>query len=212
MPLFGFALSGAASILLTTSILDDKADTGSTGANIFLVIFTLASYWTFGLLSYHFKIIFMTEKELVVVSPVRFQYRKFEFEGIDDLTWKLLGIYRIGDFRQLNILTSSGYRTNISDFEFINYDSLEKWLIDRTDIKLNLKRKLDVELQQARGNRWTNILIIALLVFFFFKLAFNQRTRTDIDTGIQIAFAILTWRQVVRLIQYQRLINKSKKK
>jgi hypothetical protein len=210
LPLFGFLLFGTFSILLTISFLD-KVDAETTGASIFFVIFILSCYAMFSLLCYRFKVIIMTESKLVIVLPFRFQFRVFKFESIQDLKWDLWGIHRLGDYRKLNILTSSGYRTNISDLEFINYDSLEKRLIDKTDVKLNLHRKMNVELQQAKWNKWLNLVVIVMFVLFFFLLS-NGRMRTDIRFGIQIAIVIITWRLVARLVQYQQRINRSKQR
>lgn len=210
LPLFGFFLFGTISILFTI-LFFDKVDAETTGMTIFFAVFILLCYAMVGLLSYRFKVIIMTDKELIIVLPFRFQHNTFKFSNIENLKWDIWGIHRLGDYRKLNISTSSGYLTNISDFEFINYDSLEKWLVDKTDIKLNLDRKLKVELQQAKWNRWLNVIAIVMFVFYFFILSSGQM-RTDIHFGVQVAIVIVTWRLVVRLVQYQQRINRNEQR
>ena len=111
----------------------------------------------------------------------------------------------------MNVLISSGYDINISDFEFINYDSLEKLLIEKANVKPDLSRKQNVELQQAKWNRWLNVLAIVMFVFYFFVISSGQM-RTDIRFGVQVAIVIVTWRLVVRLVQYQQRINKNEQR
>ena len=210
IPLFGYLFFGTVSIFMTI-LFFDKVDAEKTGVTIFLAIFILACYTTFGLLSYRFKVVVMTDKELIVIIPFRFQCKSFKFENIKDLKWDLWVTYKMGDYRKLVIQTSSGYVTNISDLEFINYDSLEKWLIDSTNLKLNLARKLNIELQQAKANRWLNIIAIVMFVFFFFVLSKGQM-RTDVRFPIQIVMIIINWRLIIRLVQYQQRINENKKR
>jgi len=210
IPLFGFFLFGTISILFTI-LFFDKVDVETTGMTIVFVLFILSCYAMFGLLSYHFKIIIMTDKKLILVLPFRFQYRSLEFASIKNLKWDLWGIYRLGDYRKLNVLISSGYDINISDFEFINYDSLEKLLIEKANVKPDLSRKQNVELQQAKWNRWLNVLAIVMFVFYFFVISSGQM-RTDIRFGVQVAIVIVTWRLVVRLVQYQQRINKNEQR
>ena len=148
----------------------------------------------------------MTNNELIIIMPFRLKYMRFTFDNIKNLQWDLWYTYRTGDYRKLNITTSSGYKTNISDLEFINYNSLEKWLIQKTNIELNLERKLNVELRQAKSNRWLNAVIIVMFVFFFFLFSIGIR-QNNISIFIRIAMVVITWRLVVRLVQYQQLIN-----
>ncbi|WP_162056168.1 hypothetical protein [Pontibacter pamirensis] len=207
LPLFGYVFFGTLSIAMTTLFLD-KFATATTGAVVFLAVFILVCYIMFVLLSYRFKIVVMTDKELIFIIPFRFKLQSFKFDNIKHLKWDLWETYKMGDYRKLVIQTSSGYLTSISDLEFINYNSLETWLINKTDLKLNLDRKLDIELQQAKWNRWLNVVAIVMFVFFFFLFSKGQ-LRTDIRFPIQIAIVIIIWRLLARLIQYQQKINES---
>jgi hypothetical protein len=125
--------------------------------------------------------------------------------------WDLWETFRGGDYRKLSIRTSSGYGANISDLEFINYDRLEIWLLDKTNLELNLDRKLNIEVRQARWNRWLNLFIILMFVFFFGLLSTGNRNGT-IDLVIRILMIIIGWRLVIRLLQYQQRINRDNKK
>jgi hypothetical protein len=191
-----------------TILFLDKVDAATMGATIFFVIFILLCYSMFGLLSYRFKIVAMTDNALIVIMPFRLQYKNLKFDSIDELNWDLWETFRMGDYRKLIIQTSSGFRTNISDLEFINYDSLEKWLVDRTTLKLNLDRKLNIELRQAKWNRWLNLIAIVMFVFFFFLFS-NGQWGNNTGLAIQITMVIITWRLLVRLFKYQKLINES---
>ena len=153
----------------------------------------------------------MTNKKFIVIAPFRFLIKSFSYDSIVDLKWDLWTTHKIGEYRKLLIKTSSGYQTNISDLEFINYDSLEKWLVNRISLELNLERKFYIEVQQAKWNKWLNIVVISLSVFLFFVLS-NGPLRTDIRIPIQIIMIFILWRLVLRLIQYQQNINTSKRR
>jgi len=208
IPFFGYIFFAAASVQSTIMFLN-KVGGATVGAAIFLMAFLLMCFAMFGLISYRLKIVVMTWKGLIIAMPFRFQYRRFEFDNIKDLKWDLWVTHKMGDYRKLTIQTHSGYRTNISDLEFINYDSLEQWLVDRTNLKLNLDRKLHVELQQAKANRWPNILVIALLIFFL-VLLLGTPVNPDVRAAIAIVIVLIIGRLVSRLIQYQQRINENR--
>jgi hypothetical protein len=207
LPFIGYLLFWTIGIFMTIIFLD-KYETATTGAIIFFLTFLLLCYFMVGLLSYRFKIVLLTEEEIKVIIPFRFQFQEFKFSDVAEIKWDLWGTYRTGDYRKLIITNSSGLQTNISDLEFINYDSLEKWILERTSLTLNLERKLNVELQQAKVNRWLNLFIIVVFIFFFFLLSSGQRDN-NINIGIRIAMVFITWRLIVRLVQYQKRINEN---
>jgi hypothetical protein len=191
-----------------TIIFLDKYETATTGATIFFLTFLILCYFMVGLLSYRFKIVLLTKEKIIVIIPFRFQFQEFKFGDFAKIKWDLWGTFRTGDYRKLIITSSSGLHTNISDLEFINYNSLEKWILERTSLELNLERKLNVELQQAKVNRWLNLFIIVVFIFFFFLLSSGQRDN-NINIGIRIAMVFITWRLIVRLVQYQKRINEN---
>jgi multidrug transporter EmrE-like cation transporter len=93
----------------------------------------------------------------------------------------------------------------------MNFDNLEEWLIDKTNIKQNLDKKFNIELKQAKSNWWLNIIVIVIIVVAFFFLS-NIEIRADVRYPIQIALAIITWRLTHSLIKYQKTINENKRK
>ncbi|SHG79768.1 hypothetical protein SAMN04488109_1887 [Chryseolinea serpens] len=194
-----------------TTLFFDKVGTATVGATIFFVLFILLCYAMFGMMSYRFKVIIMTGKELIVIKPFRLQYKRFKFDSIKSLKWDLWEIHRMPDFRKLNILTTSGDRLNISDLEFVNYDNLEKWLIENTNVELNLDWKRNVEVRQARYNRWINLVTIVIMFFFFFLFSTGHRGN-NATLAIRIAIVIVTWRLLVQLIRYQKRIATSGRK
>ena len=208
LPLFGYIFFGAVSASMTIIFLD-KVDTATTGATIFFAICILLCYTMFGLLSYRFKLVVMTDNAVIVIMPFRFQYRNLKFDSITELKWDLWETFRAGDYRKLIIQTSAGFRTNISDLEFINYDSLEQWLVNKTTIELNFDRKLNIELRQAKWNRWLNLIVIVMFGFFFFLFS-SGKWENNTGLAIRITIVVITWRLLVRLFRYQKLINESK--
>lgn len=191
-----------------TILFFNRVATATTGAVILFALFILMCYTMLVFLSYRFRIIVMTAKEFIIIVPFRFKRQSFRFDNVKYIKWNLWESNKTGDYRKLCIQTSSGYRTSISDLEFMNFDTLEAWLISRTDLKLNLNRKLSIELQQAKRNRWINIMVIVMILYFFFQFS-NGQLSTDILFPIQVVMFITTWRLLVRLIQYQKTINKS---
>lgn len=194
-----------------TILFFDKVDTAETGATIFFVIFLLLCYGMFGLLSYRFKIVALTDNKVVLVFPFRLKHQSFTYDNVEVLKWDLWETFKLGDYRKLTIQTKSGYVTNISDLEFINYDSLEKWLMTRTKIELNLDRKTYVEVQQAKYNKWVNIVTTLLVGFFTFIIA-TGHSDNDIRNIILVVLILTIWRMLIRLVQYQQRINESHKR
>lgn len=210
LPLIGYLLFWTISIFMTFIFLD-KYETATTGDTIFVVISLLFCFIIIAFLSYRFKIVLLTDKSIKIITPFRFQLKDIKFSDLTNLNWDLWGTYRTGDYRRLTITTSSGFQANISDFEFINYDSLEKWVLERTSLDINFNKKLNVELQQAKWNKWTNLFIIGVLIFFFILLS-NEHSDNIMNISIRIAMIFITWRLIVKLIQYQKRIDGNKKK
>lgn len=195
-----------------TALFFDKAATASIGPTIFFVIFILLCYAMFGIMSYRFKIIIMTGKELIVIKPFRLQQKRFKFDSIKSLKWELWEIYRMPDFRKLNILTTAGDRLNISDLEFINYDRLEKWLIENANVELNLGWKRNVEVRQAKFNRWLNLVAIVMLSFIFFVVLLSTPHRESVRLAVLITIPVIMWRLLVHLTRYQERIAAARRK
>ena len=194
-----------------TILFLNKVDTAETGATIFFVIFLLLCYGMFGLFSFRFKIVVMTGNKVIVVFPFRLKLQSFTYDNIEGLKWDLWETFKLGDYRKLTIQTKSGFVTNISDLEFINYDSLEKCLVTRTNIELNLDRKVYVEVQQAKYNKWVNIGTILVVGFFTFLIA-NGHSDNNIKNIILVVLILTIWRMLVRLVQYQQRINESRQR
>ncbi|QSE97227.1 hypothetical protein [Fulvivirga lutea] len=207
LPLIGFTFFGAISISMSI-LFFDKVDSATTGSTIFFALFLLMCFGMFGILCYRFKIVVMTDKKLIIIIPFRFQFKTFTFENIKSLKWDLWETFKMGDYRKLSIQTNSGYLTNISDLEFINYDSLEKWLMKKTTLELNLDRKFYNEVQQAKWNKWVNIIVILLVGFFMLLFA----TGNNFNFIVPLFLAIIIWRLIVKLVQYQQRINESRQR
>jgi hypothetical protein len=210
LPLVSFLFFGATSVAMTI-LFFDKVDTTEIGPTIFFVIFLLLCYGTFGLLSFRFKVVVMTHNRLIIVFPFRLSLHGFTYDNIDDLKWDLWQMFKMGDYRKLAIRTKSGYKTNISDLEFINYDSLEKWLMTRTKLQFNLDRKTNIEVQQAKYNKWVNIVVIFIAVLLTLVIT-TERGDSNIRVVVPVVLVLTIWRMVVRLIQYQQRINESRQR
>jgi hypothetical protein len=189
----------------------DKVDTAETGATVFFVIFLLLCYGMFGLLCFRFKIVAMTENRIVIIFPFRLKLQSFTYDKVDDLKWDLWQTFKLGDYRKLIIKINTGDQTNISDLEFINYDGLEKYLIARTKLELNLDRKTYVEVQQAKYNKWINMVAILVIGFFIFLIA-TGHSGNNIRTITLVVLIFVIWRMLVKLVQYQQRINDSRQR
>jgi len=211
IPLFGYFFFGAGGTVMAISFFN-KVDSATTGATIFVVIIILLCYAMLGIMSYRFKIIVMTGQELIAIMPFRLQYKCLKLDSIKSLKWELWEIQRLPDFRKLNILTASGYRLNISDLEFVNYDRLEKWLIENTNAERNLDWKLNVEVRQAKYNRWVNLVTLVIMVVFFFVVPLSIRRGENVKLVILITLSVIIWRLVAQLIRYQERIAAGRRK
>ncbi len=211
MPLLAYFLCAVNGVLTTVSLAKRPEDI-FTGMGIFVTVLALFSYGTFFFLSYRLTIILMNDDEVWVLKPFRFKYVKFRMNEIKDLTWNFWGVPRFGDYRQLAITTTSGVQTKITDFEFINYDRLERRLMENTTLKLNLRRKREVEINSARANRWLNVAAIAMCVYGIIDFARSPMYRPALFV-LQIILSLVAVLLIFRLVQYQSLINsKSSKK
>jgi hypothetical protein len=195
-------------VVVTISFFD-KVSTATVGASIFIALFMLLCYAMFGFMSYRFKIVVMTDKELIVIMPFRLQYKRFAFENIKDLKWDLWEARRLADYRKLTISTNSGFRMNISDLEFMNYDRLEQWLIKNTNVELNTARKLDIEVKQAKSNRWLNLVAIVMLMIIFFVFLLATPHRENVRLAVLMIIPIVVWRLLVHLVRYHERIKGS---
>jgi hypothetical protein len=204
IPLFGYLFFVAIGIKMPI-LYFEKLETATSGMTIFIIILILSCSLMIGVLSYRLKFVVMTDNRIIVIMPFRLQYRSLKYDNVVNLKWKLWTTYKMGDYRKLIILTGSGYQINISDLEFINYDRLECWLIDKTNLKLNLSQKLKIELEQAKYNRWLNLLVI-LFSLFILHIFSTKQNQSDVIVIIQIIIAVIIWRLALRLYQYQQLI------
>jgi len=210
LPILCFALMGASALFMGFLFFEFGVKT-LTGGTIFFAFMTLIPFSILVFLSYRFKIVIMTEKSIIVIIPFRLKYRNLNYITIEELDWELISNPRGGDVRKLIIKTNSGYQINILDVEFMNFDNLEKWLIDNTNLEQNLDKKFNIELQQAKSNWWLNMIVVVIIVVAFFFLS-NIEIRADVRYSIQIALAIITWRLTHSLIKYQKTINENKRK
>lgn len=177
-----------------------------------MIVFLLIILFMFGLMSYRFKIIFMNSANLIIIFPFRFQVKKLGLNQIDSLDWDLWETHKLGDYRKLTFSSKSGFKSNISDLEFWNYDSLEKWLLEKTKSEYDLKQKDKIELAQAKYNKWVNLVTIPLLIFFFyiFYETPHNAAINPIIIGLQFSTVLIVWRLTERLIDYQKRLNRSK--
>jgi hypothetical protein len=155
----------------------------------------------------------MNSIHVIIIFPFRFHSKKLSLNEIDNLDWDLWETHKLGDYRRLSFSTNSGFRSNISDLEFWNYESLEKWLLDNTNSEFNLKQKDKVELAQAKYNKWVNIVVIPLLIFFWyiFFVTPSPAAINPIRIGLQLTMIIIIWRLTERLVDYQKRINRNKR-
>jgi hypothetical protein len=98
---------------------------------------------------------------MTVIRPFRFQFKTIDLDDIKKINWNTWSIHKLGDYRKLTI-TADNFKTNFSDFEFINFNRLESFLLDKTKVtsKFSLTIKQNVELSQAKANRWWNLVAI----------------------------------------------------
>jgi hypothetical protein len=168
-----------------------------------------------GLLSYRLRIVLMTNDKIKIMTPFKFQLRTIDFDNIKKIDWNIWSIHKLGDYRKLTI-TTENFKTNLSDFEFINFNGLESFLLDKTKVtsKFNLSTKQNVELSQAKENRWWNLIAILMSAFFLAMISFNGKTGTG-KVIAQIIITFLVIRLTVVFVEYQNRIrdfNKKKRK
>jgi|JI10StandDraft_1071094.scaffolds.fasta_scaffold202514_2 hypothetical protein len=198
-----------------TIIFLDKYETATTGAIIFFLSFLILCYGMVGLLSYRLRIVLMTNDKIKIMTPFKFQLRTIDFDNIKKIDWNIWSIHKLGDYRKLTI-TTENFKTNLSDFEFINFNGLESFLLDKTKVtsKFNLSTKQNVELSQAKENRWWNLIAILMSAFFLAMISFNGKTGTG-KVIAQIIITFLVIRLTVVFVEYQNRIrdfNKKKRK
>jgi hypothetical protein len=154
----------------------------------------------------------MTDNKMTVIRPFRFQFRTIDFDDIKKIDWNIWSVYRIGDYRNLTI-TTDHFKTNFSDFEFINFNRLERFLLDKIKVtsKFDLTIKQNVELSQAKENRWWNLIAILMSAFFLAMISFNGKTGTG-KLIAQIAITIFLIRMTIVFIEYQNRISVFSKK
>jgi hypothetical protein len=144
---------------------------------------------------------------MIVLRPFRFQLRIIDFDTIKRIDWSIWSIHRLGDYRNLTI-TTDDYKTNFSDFEFINFNNLESFLLDKTKVtsEFNLTTKKNVELEQAKENRWWNLIAILMSIVFLAMISFNGKTWTGLHIA-QIAITLFIIRMTIVFIEYQNRIR-----
>jgi uncharacterized membrane protein len=211
IPTIAYILYTAACIFLTIFLLN-KFDGETPGTIMLYTLLILGSYGMFGLLSFRLKFVFLTDKKFTVLRPFRFQLRTIDFNNIKKIDWNIWSIHRLGDYRNLTI-TTNDFKTNFTDFEFINFNALESFLLEKTKgtSKFNLTNKQNVELSQAKENRWWNIVAVLMSIFFLAMISLNGKT----GAGKLIAQIIITFliiRMIVVFVEYQNRISDFNKK
>jgi hypothetical protein len=211
IPTVGYLLYTTACIFLTF-ILFNKIDLETPGTVIVWLLFILACYAMFGLMSYHLKFILLTDKKLTVVRPFRFQFITIEFEAIINIDWNIWSVPKSGDYRNLTIRTNN-FKINFTDFEFINFNSLEKFILEKTNVtsKFNLTIKQNVELAQAKENRWWNLIWILMLFVFLILVSFNEKIGNQ-KLIIQVVIIGLIIRLTVVSLEYHNRIKSFNRK
>jgi hypothetical protein len=68
----------------------------------------------------------MTNDKIKIMIPFRFKLKTIDFDNIKKIDWNIWSIHKLGDYRKLTI-TTDNFKTNISDFEFINFNGLESF-------------------------------------------------------------------------------------
>jgi hypothetical protein len=206
IPAFGYILYTTLCIFLAITLFD-RFDAEAPGTIILWLILILACYTMLGLMSYNLKFIWMTDEKMTVLRPLRFQFEIIEFKDIITIDWNIWSAPKLGDYRNLTIKTNN-FKTNFSDFEFINFNSLERFILDKTQVssQFNLKIKRNVELAQARENRWWNLAVILMLFIFLVLVSLNGETGWQ-KLIIQTVIIVVIIRLVVVFIEYQKRIN-----
>lgn len=213
IPTFAYILYAVGCIFLTNFLFNDlDAQVETAGTVILYIALILACYAMFGLLSFHLKFVFITENKVTVVRPFRFQFETIDLGDIKKIDWNTFSIQRLGDYRKLT-LTTDDFKMNFSDFEYINFNSLERFLLDKASLsgKFNLTSKQDVELSQAKGNRWWNLTAILISMFFLAMISWNGKSGT-VKLIAQIGIAMLIIRLSKVFLEYQKRIRIFSKK
>lgn len=211
MPTAAYILYTTGCVFLTF-FLFDMFDGETLGTIILFILLMLGSYGMFGLLSFRLKFIILTDQKIIILRPFRFQLRTIDFDNVKKIDWNIWSIHKLGDYRKLTITTDE-FKTEFSDFEFINFNKLETFLLDKTKVtsKFNLTTKQNVELSQAKENRWLNLIAILMSVFFLAMISFNGKTGTG-KLIAQIAITLFIIRLTIVFVEYQNRINVFSKK
>ncbi len=85
------------------------------------------------------------------------------------MKWKLLGNYKTGDYRMLELTDFNGKTLSISDLEFQNFDSLEAEILNKSNCKPNLNNRNQLMLDQAKTNLIFNPIFLILMIVISYK-------------------------------------------
>ena len=209
IPSFSYLISCIIGIFISFQFFSDLEKIESD-LKILTIILLITILSILIVLSYYLKFIIFYDTKISIIRPFRFQFYSFKYHEIKDIEWDILAVDRLADYRRLTIYTDN-FKINFSDFEYMNFNSLEKILLEKTKsiLKYNLANKRRIELEQAKSNRWFNLIWILMLTYFLVHFTLNTKHNLHI---IQITLIIIIYRMIVVLVEYQKRIRGHKLK
>ena len=199
LPTVGFILGIALGAVVFK--LGSTADFDAESIALIAVV-SSPSLLMIGILTYRYKLVVIGRSSLVVVKPFHFHYKSIDFEKISKVNWKIWETLKIGDYRKIEVKTVDNYKLYFSDLEFSNFDHLEGLLIEKVGSKADLAQKKTIEIQQAKSNKWLNIMLIPVFGFFLFLIGSQMNLDNLSPAGLGILGVVfLLIIRTIKLIQ-----------
>jgi hypothetical protein len=209
LPSYAYLLSLVGSIFCLKSIIFDF-DKLSKGTFYYLCILASISFYFLIFLSYNIKIVIFKQHHFIYFAPFRFFYKKHKYTTISSLNWEILMLdNRLGHFKEIIVNFNDANKSiKLSDLEFYNFNSIEKWLLIRINKKINLNKRNKIYLEQAKSNIWYYFIWLVLLLIFLISIATNEKNGC-ISHSIQVILLFLIFRISYIIIKYRKLIKKT---
>jgi hypothetical protein len=116
-------------------------------AKFFVGLIILITIGVAGFFLIKFRLILITKQKLIALKPFVFGLDRIDLNSIKSYKWTSWEL-KATVFRSVEIKTKKGYKIELSDFEFENFDNLLRKLPGETDTK----EKSEVDYRQAKAN------------------------------------------------------------
>jgi hypothetical protein len=156
------------------------------------------------------KVVYIKDNKIQAFYPFRLKIKSIQLSQIKKMNWRLLGNYKTGDYRMLELTDFNGKTLLISDLEFQNFDSLEAEILNKTNCKPNLNNRNRLKLDQAKSNLIFNPILLILMIIISYKEVNKYLDGDDFHTNNIIILSIcllVGLRLVFQAIEYIKRIK-----